>query len=213
MRISLVLCILGVSASLGITGCASLRPAAPIDASPLILQKPDEQLLTSRSGRYVFTVTRKSGEPSDHGTQGQFEWLEMRSSPEHARQLLLFIHPLGQSGPSLERHLKLGRAGFFFTQRRWLPDAVRVFDEQGISMSHEQQQAMLGRLIGSESSNINDAQFGALLASVMDIMQSAAAAPDASHHRVYHSDALTLSLRIAFDAAPIAGQSSDTPSR
>lgn len=214
MRISLVLGILGVSASLGISGCAAIRPPAPIDSGPLVLQKSNERLVISRSGRYVLQATRNRRQPSDQGTQGQFEWLEMRGSPQQARQLLLFIHPLGQSGPSLERQLTFGRAGFFSSERKWLPEAVRVFDEQGNALSREQQRGILAKLIGPETSrNISDAQLSGLLTSVMNVLQAAVTEPDASHHRVYSSDALALSLRIAFDAPAITDDIHSAPSR
>lgn len=214
MRLFTVLGMAGVSAALGISGCAFIKPQAKVDSGPLVLQRPNEQPFITRSGRYVLQATRSGGQPSDQGTQGQFEWLEMRSGPQQARQLLLFIHPLGQSGPSLERQLVLGRAGFFSSQRKWLPDAVRVFDEQGHAVSRQQQRLMLAKLIGPETSkNISDAQLSALLTSVMNVLQAAVTEPDAIHHRVYSSDTLALSLRIAFDAAPAAGEITSSPSQ
>jgi hypothetical protein len=206
-RISSMMCTLVTAASLAASGCAVTEPVAEIRSAPLVLQKAGELPVISRSGRFVVQATRTVRQPTDHGASGQFEWIELRSGPNQARQLLLFVHPLGQSGPTLERELVFDRASIFSSQAKWLANDVRIFDEQGSPLAGDGQRMLLTSLIGPQVAQaISNAQVGALLTSVMNLFQATATEQEMNHHRIYSSDALELSVRIAYDDAPPASE-------
>lgn len=196
-----------VSAAAVISGCAVIEPMADVKSEPLILQKALEQPAISRSGRFVVQATRTARQPTDHGAQGHFEWIELRSGSHKARQLLLFLGPLGQSGPTLERELVFDRANIFASEAQWIPDAVRVFDERGRPLARGEERVLLAKLIGSRVSDaISDIQIKALLTSVMNLFQATSTEQDPNYHRIYSSDALEISVRIAYDEAPPANE-------
>lgn len=240
--ISRLLSVVTIAASLSISGCALLEIATDAERGPLVLQRAGEKQLISRSGRFVLQAMATANQPTDIGAQGQFEWIELRTGIDKARQLLLFLNPLGQSGPSLERELLLVHidpatgapviepkwqpdalkllvhidpaAGGLATEPKWQPDAVRLFDEQGKPLWRYEQRSLLAKLIGSQTMDLmSDADADALLALVMDFFQSTARNQDKNHMRVFTSDALRLNLRIAYDAAPLTSEITDAATR
>lgn len=214
LRISLMLRALGVGALLALSGCAMLTPIPENNGKPLTLQRPDEQLTVTRSGRFVVRAVRAAQQPNDRGAQGQFEWMELQSSPTKIRQLLLFVNPLGQSGPSLERELLLDQTNAVAGQPGNLPVEVRIYDEGGNPLPRTGQRLLVATLIGSEVAEyISDAQIAGLLVSVMNLFQSTAVAQDTSYQRTFRSDAFELSVRIAYDNTPAATKSSGKASR
>lgn len=207
MRLRFTISALAVSATLALSGCAVITPVADAKREPLALEKENEQPVISRSGRFVVQATRTARQPTDHGAQGQFEWIELRSGTQKARQLLLFLSPLGQSGPTLERELVFDRASIFSSEPKWMPDAVRVFDEQGQPLARGEERTLIAKLIGPQVSDaISDTQLNALLTSVMNLFQATSTEQDRNHHRIYTSDALALSVRIAYDEGPSASE-------
>lgn len=200
VRTSRSICVCLAVITLTVAGCAHLAPTARLE--PLSLQRPDEQPAMSRSGRFVVHASRTALQPTDHGAQGHFEWLEFRSGPDKARQLLLFLNPLGQSGPSLERELVMDRTSAFSNEQAWRPDTVRVFDEQGQPLVDDAQRQLIAQLIGLEASEqISDTQIAALLTSVMNLFATTSMEREMLHHRVYTSSSLELNVRVAYDTA------------
>lgn len=103
----------------------------------MTLGRPDETLVTSRSGRFSVQVIETPPAENPRGSQGRFEWLEYQSAAAR-RRLLLVIGPFGQSLGGVEQ----------IEPSTHQESSLRVFDEQGLIVDRQAQWQLLSSIAG-----------------------------------------------------------------
>ncbi len=148
------------------SGCASLQQPP----RQLELQRPNETLARSATGRFVLQSQNPLAEPVQ-GSQGRFEWLEYQSGSS-LRRVLIVVGPFGQSLGGIEETIAPGQPG----------SRLYLFDDQG-------------RLTTPERGNDLPA-----LQSLMRFIESRVGAYGPVHETEIVMESTPFRLRIAFDA-------------
>ena len=168
-----------------IAGCASVAPDHAA-RERLLLERSDEVVAQNRAGRFV--LQGLSSHLQERGAQGRFEWLEYRSAQGAARQVLIWLGPLGQSAASLElRRETTGRL------------SVAAYDDNGRRLSHQDQLRFLSSVLGNGALTMSDAETQQAMMSIMQFFQASVAAQSPRHESQLAIGKAMIHLRIAFD--------------
>ncbi len=168
-----------------IAGCASIAPDHAA-RERLLLERSDEVVAQNRAGRFV--LQGLSSNLQERGAQGRFEWLEYRSAQGAARQVLIWLGPLGQSAASLElRPQATGRA------------SVAAYHDNGLRLGHQDQLRFLSNVLSNGALTISDAETQQAMLSIMQFFQASVAAQSPRHESQFTIGSALIHLRIAFD--------------
>ncbi len=168
-----------------IAGCASIAPDHSA-RERLLLERSDEVIAQNRAGRFV--LRGLSANLQERGAQGRFEWLEYRSAQGAARQVLIWLGPLGQSAASLELRPQTAENA-----------SVAAYDENGLRLSHQDQLRFLSNVLGNGASTMSDAETQQAMQSIMQFFQASVAAQSPRHESQFIIGSAVIHLRIAFD--------------
>lgn len=194
-----LLCGLAIAALAGCAVKPSPRPAAPERFS---LERPDEQLIISRSGRFILSARLQASEQA-RGGQGRFEWLQLVAPAGPAvdrseRQILIWLGPLGQTLGSIERRLVERQAGLLIKERK-IDESLHAFDADGRLLGARQQSSLAHALLGESASVMGDAEIQALMRSLMRSIESMANTGSGSREFQFRVQQLDIMLRAVLD--------------
>ncbi len=185
-----------------LAGCAIKPPPRPAAPERFSLERPDEQLKVSRSGRFILSARLQTSEQA-RGGQGRFEWLQLVSPTSPAvdrseRQILIWLGPLGQTLGSIERRLVERQAGLVLKEKK-VDEHLHAFDADGRLLGARQQSGLAQVLLGESASVMGDAEIQALMRSLMISMESVANAASGSREFQFRVQQLDVTLRAVLD--------------
>lgn len=170
-----------------LAGCASIAPNQAA-REQLQLERSDEVMVQTRAGRFILRGQTPALE--ERGAQGRFEWLDYRSARGTARQVLIWLGPLGQSAASLELGPLASNNGSV---------SIAAYDENGLRLGHQDQLRFLSNVLGNDAFAMSDAEIQSALQSIMRFFQTAVGTQTPRHESQFRIGAAIVHLRIAFD--------------
>ncbi|NBW01270.1 MAG: hypothetical protein EBR85_06115 [Betaproteobacteria bacterium] len=198
-QLTKLLCGLAIA---GLAGCAIKTPPRPAAPERFSLERPDEQLKVSRSGRFILSARLQTSEQA-RGGQGRFEWLQLVSPTSPAvdrneRQILIWLGPLGQTLGSIERRLVERQAGLVLKEKK-VDEHLHVFDADGRLLGARQQSSLAQMLLGESALGMGEAEIQALMRSVMISIESMANITSGSREFQFRVQQLDITLRAVLD--------------
>ena len=185
-----------------LAGCAIKSPRPPVAPDRFSLERPDEQLKVSRSGRFILSARLQASEQT-RGGQGRFEWLQLITPTAPAadrseRQILIWLGPLGQTLGSIERRMEERQAGLLLKEKK-IDESLHAFDADGRPLGARQQSGLAHALLGESASAMGDAEIQALMRSLMIAIESMANATSGSREFQFRVQQLDITLRAVLD--------------
>ena len=198
-QLTKLLCGLAIAA---LAGCAIKSPPRPAAPERFSLERPDEQLKVSRSGRFILSARLQASEQT-RGGQGRFEWLQLVSPTgptvdRSERQILIWLGPLGQTLGSIERRLVERQAGLLLKEKK-IDESLHAFDADGRLLGARQQSSLAHALLGESASVMGDAEIQALMRSLMLSIESIASSSSGSREFQFRVQQLDIMLRAVLD--------------